>query len=69
MSSLLEYFETDWAAMTLNDWIGVIITVAVFLLMIWAYVYILRPANKEKFESQKSIPLDDDDRIDPEEKK
>jgi len=33
VSSLTEYFHTDWEAMTTNDWIGLIITVVVFLLM------------------------------------
>jgi cbb3-type cytochrome oxidase subunit 3 len=28
--------------------------------MIWAYVYTLHPKNKEKFESQSSIPMDDE---------
>lgn len=54
--------------MTLNDWVGLIVTVGIFLLMIWAYVYTFHPANKEKLESQKHIPLDDD-RFDTEEKK
>lgn len=63
----MAYFDTDWAAMTANDWVGVIVTVAVFFLMIWAYVYAFSPKNKEKFESSRHIPLDDD-RIDTEEK-
>ncbi|MDH5484538.1 MAG: cbb3-type cytochrome c oxidase subunit 3 [Gammaproteobacteria bacterium] len=55
-----DYFHTDWAAMTLNDWAGLIITVGVFFLMVWAYVYTFNPKNKEKLESQRHIPLDDD---------
>ncbi|MDH5473705.1 MAG: cbb3-type cytochrome c oxidase subunit 3 [Gammaproteobacteria bacterium] len=58
---MLEYFHTDWAAMTLNDWAGMIITVGVFVLMIWAYVHVFHPKNKEKLESMRHIPLDDDD--------
>lgn len=57
---MMEYLQTDWAAMTLNDWIGTIVTVVVFFLMIWAYVYTFHPKNKEKLESQRHIPLDDD---------
>lgn len=69
MSSLLEYFETDWAAMTFNDWIGLFITVVIFLLMIGLYFQVLRPSNKEDLEARKHIPLDDeDDRSDTEEK-
>lgn len=57
---MMEYFQTDWAAMTLNDWIGTIVTVVIFILMIWAYVYTFHPKNKEKLESRRHIPLDDD---------
>lgn len=57
---MLEYFHTDWSAMTLNDWAGLIITVGVFFLMIWAYVYTFHPKNKEKLESKRHIPMDED---------
>ncbi len=57
---MMDYLQTDWAAMTLNDWIGTIVTVVIFILMIWAYVYTFHPKNKEKLESQRHIPLDDD---------
>ena len=60
MNSLIEYFHTDWEAMTTNDWIGTILTVVIFLLMVVAYVYALRPKNREKLEDQRFIPLDDD---------
>ena len=61
MSSISEYFHTDWEAMTTNDWIGTILTVVIFLLMVGLYVYVLRPKNRDKFESKKYIPLDDED--------
>ena len=60
MNSLKEYFHTDWAAMTTNDWIGMIVTVVVFFLMIGLYVYVLRPKNREQFESNRFTPLDQD---------
>ena len=60
MNSLREYFHTDWAAMTTNDWIGTILTVVIFLLMVVAYAYALRPKNREKLEQKRFIPLDDD---------
>ncbi len=63
MSSLKDYFHTDWGAMTITDWVGTILTVVIFLLMIWAYFYALRPKNREKLEAQRFIPLDED-RID-----
>lgn len=61
MSSLQEYFHTDWEAMTTNDWIGTILTVVVFLLMVGLYVYALRPKNRDKLEANRFIPLDDDE--------
>ena len=57
-----DYFQTDWAAMTLNDWAGLIITVGIFFLMIWAYVYAFHPKNKENLESQRFVIFDDDDK-------
>ena len=48
--------------MTTNDWIGTIITVVIFLLMVGLYVYVLRPKNRERFESKRFIPLDDEDK-------
>ena len=69
MDSLKEYFQTDWAAMTLSDWIGTIVTVGIFCLMVWAYVYAFHPKNKEKLESQRHLPFDDDDMIETENRK
>ena len=56
----MEYFNTDWAGMTLNDWIGLITTLITFGLMIWAYVYVFHPKNKDRLEAQRYIPLDDE---------
>ena len=63
MNSLTEYFHTDWEAMTSNDWIGLIMTVVTFLLMVGLYFYALRPKNREKLEKNRFIPMDED-RID-----
>jgi cytochrome c oxidase cbb3-type subunit 4 len=60
VSSLKEYFYTDWEAMTTNDWIGLSMTVVAFVLMVIVYFYALRPKNKEKLEKNRFIPLDDD---------
>ena len=62
MNSLKEHFHTDWEAMTTNDWIGTIITVVIFVLMVGLYVYVLRPKNRSKFESKRFIPLEDEDK-------
>jgi len=68
VSNLKEYFHTDWAAMTLSDWIGLIVTLGITVLMVLAYVFVFHPKNKEKLESQRHL-LDDEDRNDTEEKK
>lgn len=68
MSNLKEYFQTDWASMTLSDWIGLIVTISITLLMIWAYVYVFHPKNREQLESRRHL-IDDDDANDAEEKK
>ena len=60
MSNLREYFQTNWAEMTLHDWIGVILTVAAFLAMVWLYSYVFNPKNKDKLESQRNIPFEDE---------
>ncbi len=57
-----DFFQTDWTAMTLNDWAGLIITVGVFFLMIWAYVYTFRPKNKKKLESHRFDIFKDDEK-------
>ena len=46
--------------MTTNDWIGTILTVVVFLLMVGAYFYVFRPKNREKLEAMKHIPFEED---------
>nr|WP_207301400.1 CcoQ/FixQ family Cbb3-type cytochrome c oxidase assembly chaperone [Marichromatium gracile] len=47
--------------MTVNDWIGTILTVVVFVLMVVAYFLVFRPKNRDRLESMKHIPFDDDD--------
>ncbi|MFK5986196.1 MAG: cbb3-type cytochrome c oxidase subunit 3 [Pseudomonadota bacterium] len=54
------YFYTDWSAMTSHDWAGMMVTVITFVLMAIAYFYVFRPKNKEKFESQKYLFMDDE---------
>jgi len=50
----------DVESMTTNDWLGVFYAVFVFVAMIYVYFMVFRPANKEKFESQRSMALDDE---------
>jgi cytochrome c oxidase cbb3-type subunit 4 len=60
VTSLSDYFRTDWQAMTANDWIGTILTVVIFLLMIGAYFLVFRPKNRDKLEAMKHIPFEED---------
>jgi cytochrome c oxidase cbb3-type subunit 4 len=60
VSSLSEYFETDWASMTATDWVGTILTVVIFVLMVVAYFQVFRPKNRDKLEAKKHIPFEDD---------
>jgi cytochrome c oxidase cbb3-type subunit 4 len=60
VSNLQEYFQTNWAAMTLHDWIGLILTVGAFLAMVWIYSYVFNPKNKERLESQRNIPFEEE---------
>ena len=63
MNAIKEHFQTDWSAMTFNDWFGLIVTIVIFALMIALYFYVLHPSNREKLEAQRYIPLDDDDNM------
>nr|WP_207168416.1 cbb3-type cytochrome c oxidase subunit 3 [Thiocystis violacea] len=47
--------------MTTNDWIGTVLTVVIFLLMILAYFQVFRPKNRERLEAKKHIPFDEDE--------
>ena len=60
MNNLKDYFHTDWAAMTQHDWLGLVMTIAVFFVMVGLYAYVFHPSNKERLEAHRHIPLDDD---------
>lgn len=47
--------------MTGTDWFGLVFTVVIFLLMVGMYFWVLHPKNKDKIESHRSMPLDDDE--------
>jgi len=48
----MDYLHTDWAAMTLNDWLGVFFTVLAFVAMVAVYVLVFNPKNKDALNSQ-----------------
>jgi len=57
------YLGMDVEAMTTNDWLGSFYAVFAFVAMIYVYFMVFRPANKDKFESQCRMALDDEDPI------
>jgi cytochrome c oxidase cbb3-type subunit 4 len=57
---MFDYFKTDWAAMTATDWVGLVLTVVIFILMVVAYFQVFRPKNRESLESRKHIPFEED---------
>lgn len=59
----MEYLGMDVASMTANDWLGLLTAVVVFAAMIYVYFMVFHPANKDKFESQRGMALDDEDHI------
>jgi len=60
VTKLMDYLHTDWAAMSLNDWLGVFFTVAAFVAMIAVYVLVFNPKNKDAFDSQGDMALRDE---------
>ncbi|MBT3307905.1 MAG: cbb3-type cytochrome c oxidase subunit 3 [Gammaproteobacteria bacterium] len=49
------YFYTDWAALTVNDWVGMIVTITVAVVLVVAYLLVFNPKNKEQLESQRYL--------------
>ena len=60
MTKLMDYFHTDWAAMSMNDWQGVFFTVAAVVAMVVVYVMVFNPKNKDAFDSQSDMALRDE---------
>lgn len=60
MSKIADYFATDWSAMTTQDWIGLLMTVGVFIGLVVAFIYALRPSKRQYLEEQKFKILKDD---------
>lgn len=60
IDALREHFATDWAALTLVDWFGIVAAVSLAVLMFVLYVYVFTPGNKDKLESHRDFVLKDD---------
>jgi cbb3-type cytochrome oxidase subunit 3 len=59
----------DVEIMTLNDWLGVFFVLVSAIGMVSVYVMVFRPSNKDAFEAQRSMALDDEDPINMGEKR
>lgn len=59
MNKLKEYFSTDWSAMTTSDWVGLIVTIVVFIGMAYTFYKALKPSKREALEQEKYKILDD----------
>lgn len=57
MTKLMEYFHTDWAALTRNDWIGIVTVVLAFIGMVVVYVLVFNPKNKDALNAQGDLVL------------
>lgn len=55
MTEETSILDTDWTALTVNDWVGMIVTVGVAIVLLIAYLYVFHPKNKEKLESQRYL--------------
>lgn len=69
MTKLLEHLGMDVQIMTTNDWLGVFFAIVSAIGMVVVYVMVFRPSNKDKFEAQRYMALDDEDHINVGEKR
>jgi cbb3-type cytochrome oxidase subunit 3 len=51
----------DVQAMTTNDWLGVFFALVAAIGMVVTYFMVFRPSNKQNFEAQSRMALDDED--------
>ena len=63
VTNLLGSLGMDLSVMSVNDWIGVCLSIFAFIGMVASYVMVFRPTNKEMFESQSGMALDDSEHI------
>ena len=64
MNSLIEFFSTDWDAMTHADWTGMVIVLVLTALMIGLYSWVFKPSNRDNFEQYRDFVIHNDDNED-----
>ncbi|RLL52839.1 cbb3-type cytochrome c oxidase subunit 3 [Mariprofundus sp. EBB-1] len=60
MNSLIEFFSTDWDAMTHADWTGMVIVLILSALMIGLYTWVFKPSNRDHFEQYRDFVIHND---------
>jgi len=58
VNSIIEFFATDWDAMTHADWTGLIIVTVLTVLMAAVYYWTFKPSNREHFEQYRDFVND-----------
>lgn len=61
MNSVVDFFSTDWDAMTHADWTGMVIVLLLSVLMIGLYTWVFKPSNRDHFEQYRDFVNDNDE--------
>jgi len=59
VNDIIDFFRTDWNAMTHADWSGLIIVLILTALMVGLYIWIFNPKNRDKFEQHRDFVNED----------
>ncbi|MBN4073538.1 CcoQ/FixQ family Cbb3-type cytochrome c oxidase assembly chaperone [Mariprofundus ferrooxydans] len=61
MNNIIDFFSTDWDAMTHADWSGLVIVVVLSVLMAGLYYWIFKPSNRDHFEQHRDFVNEDNE--------
>ena len=60
MNEIMDFFHTDWQAMTRADWTGLITVLVLTVLMVALYFWVFKPGNRDKFEQYRDFVVRDE---------
>ncbi|MBF0282305.1 MAG: cbb3-type cytochrome c oxidase subunit 3 [Zetaproteobacteria bacterium] len=63
MNEVIDFFRSDWDAMTSTDWTGFWLLLVIAAIMVVIYVVTLRPSNRDKFEQYRDFVNHEQDRV------
>ena len=66
MSDIIDFFSTDWDAMTRADWSGLVIVLVLTVLMTGLYVWVFNPKNRDDFEQYSNFVNNNENDMDRE---